>query len=152
MARSAFWAPWSPAWVPCAGQQRPLLAAGVVALRRLLGGTTGQPCDCGCAHSRSLHPQRGKDVWPLLQTTTGSLLLYFFFFQETHRAPKTDPTKLHTKSHGLLRTVIFLCFNQIEFFSLQNPVFLQLMGMVGCAWRPSAASLEASCPYFIGLR
>lgn len=80
---------------------------------------------------------------PLFQTNE-SLLRGFFFFQGSRRDPRMDLTKHHAKA---LFKLIFLCFSQIVFFSLHKPVFLELIDMMGCAWRTSAASLEADCQY-----
>lgn len=99
-------------------------------------GTTGQLCLCT--------PQRGRCMWPLLQTNE-SLLSVFFFSGITQR-PKNGSHK--TSCKGSLQTVIFLCFSQIVFFSLHKPVVSKLVDMMGCVWRTSAASLEAGCPCY----
>lgn len=121
-------------WAPCVGQQRPLLAVIVEALRELR--EERGPC----------HVSVPTDMWPLLQTSES--LLHAFFIQGTLRAPRTDPTKYHAKALLELWGFFFPCFSQIGFFSLHQPGFLQLTDRMGCAWRTSAASLKSSCPHY----
>jgi hypothetical protein len=90
------------------------------------------------------HVSLPSDMWPLLQTSES--LLHVLFFSGNTQSPKNGSHKISCK--GSLKTVIFLCFSRIGFFSLHKSVFLQLIDIMGCAWRTLVASLKASCSYY----